>query len=399
MKRIITLVILILVPFVAFAQRTRGTANAHLQGRNVVGSLPKPSSDTHLDGTVVVQVKVDQYGNVTEAIPGVSGTTLTDKGLWNAARSAAMKAHFNTKADAPVIQTGTITYEYSSSDDNSGMTDGASVRSWHLDGRNASQLPLPSYQCNGAGEVTIIITVNNQGTVVDAKIDESVSSQDGCLRSFATRAARLSKFNASSSAPSRQMGTITYVFPKSNRHQDDVIELRSLGYDHLRFKDVEITGNFRDFARKIEEKGCVITESSDMGVILHGPFMGYPDALIIVYPDAATKDVVSVGAFLRSSDNWSSMESSFYNTVETYKKKYGDPQEYSTEFADGLLDSEYFRKQFVEDEKCHYYAKWYFEEGGIDIEIKYLNHRYGVLILYFDSQNSQKREDNILNEI
>ena len=90
--------------------RTTGAANAHLSGRSVVGSLPKPSYNAQLEGTVVVQVKVDQYGNVTEALPGVSGTTVTDKGLWNAARSAAMKAHFNTKADAPVIQTGTITY-------------------------------------------------------------------------------------------------------------------------------------------------------------------------------------------------------------------------------------------------------------------------------------------------
>ena len=51
--------------------------------------------NAQLEGTVVVQVKVDQYGNVTEALPGVEGTTVTDKSLWNAARSAAMKAHFN----------------------------------------------------------------------------------------------------------------------------------------------------------------------------------------------------------------------------------------------------------------------------------------------------------------
>ena len=92
--------------------RTEGNANAHLSGRSVVGSLPKPSYNAQLEGTVVVQVKVDQYGNVTEAVPGVEGTTVTDKGLWNAARNAAMKAHFNTSADAPVVQMGTITYKF-----------------------------------------------------------------------------------------------------------------------------------------------------------------------------------------------------------------------------------------------------------------------------------------------
>ena len=81
-----------------------------------------------------------------------------------------------------------------------------------LDGRKATHLPIPAYRCVGAGEVTVIITVNNQGTVVDAKVDDGASSKDGCLRSFATRAARLSKFNASTTAPARQLGTITYLF-------------------------------------------------------------------------------------------------------------------------------------------------------------------------------------------
>ena len=89
---------------------------------------------------------------------------------------------------------------------------GPSVLSWSLDGRRATHLPIPAYRCIGAGEVTVIITVNNQGTVVDAKVDDGASSKDGCLRSFATRAARLSKFNASTTAPARQMGTITYLF-------------------------------------------------------------------------------------------------------------------------------------------------------------------------------------------
>ena len=89
---------------------------------------------------------------------------------------------------------------------------GPSVLSWSLDGRKATHLPIPAYRCVGAGEVTVIITVNTQGTVIDAKIDDGASSKDGCLRSFATRAARLSKFNASTTAPARQMGTITYLF-------------------------------------------------------------------------------------------------------------------------------------------------------------------------------------------
>ena len=89
---------------------------------------------------------------------------------------------------------------------------GPSVLSWSLDGRNASHLPIPAYRCYGAGEVSFFITVNNRGDVVNAKVDDKVSAADDCLRKFAVRAARLSKFSASPSAPARQMGTITYAF-------------------------------------------------------------------------------------------------------------------------------------------------------------------------------------------
>jgi TonB family protein len=90
--------------------KTEGTANARVKGRNVLGALPKPNGNGQDEGTVVVAIKVDQYGNVTEAKPGAQGTTVTNSALWNAARAAAMKTHFNQSADAPVLQEGTITY-------------------------------------------------------------------------------------------------------------------------------------------------------------------------------------------------------------------------------------------------------------------------------------------------
>lgn len=91
-------------------RKTGGSTNAHVKGRNVVGSLPRPSYNSQATGEVVVQVKVDQYGNVTEAIAGAEGTSVTDKTLWTAARNAALKAHFNMDASAPAVQSGTITY-------------------------------------------------------------------------------------------------------------------------------------------------------------------------------------------------------------------------------------------------------------------------------------------------
>ena len=89
---------------------------------------------------------------------------------------------------------------------------GPSVVSYSLDGRKASRLPIPAYRCMGSGEVTVIITVDNAGNVLVAKIDENISSDDTCLRNFAIRAARSAKFSASPTAPARQVGNIVYAF-------------------------------------------------------------------------------------------------------------------------------------------------------------------------------------------
>lgn len=89
---------------------------------------------------------------------------------------------------------------------------GPSVLSYTLDGRKASKLPIPAYRCYAGGEVTVIITVNPQGMVIGAEVQDDISSTDNCLRSFAVRAARLSRFSRSSTAPARQTGEIVYRF-------------------------------------------------------------------------------------------------------------------------------------------------------------------------------------------
>lgn len=92
--------------------KTVGEPNARLKGRTVLGGLPSPGYAVEREGVVVVQIWVDNYGQVTKAIAGAEGTTVTDKTLWTAARNAAMSTHFNMAADAPVLQEGTITYNF-----------------------------------------------------------------------------------------------------------------------------------------------------------------------------------------------------------------------------------------------------------------------------------------------
>lgn len=90
--------------------KTQGEPNAKLKGRKVVGTLPSPSYGVQASGIVVVTIWVDNYGTVQKAVPGASGTTVADSNLWNAARKAAMEAHFDMSSDAPPMQEGTITY-------------------------------------------------------------------------------------------------------------------------------------------------------------------------------------------------------------------------------------------------------------------------------------------------
>lgn len=117
MKKLTIIIFTILLTVVsAQAQRSEGTASANLVGRSLVGNLPKLTTSAQVEGTVVVDIMVDQNGNVARAIPGVEGTSTTNYSVWNAARSAAMRAHFNMKADAPVLQTGTITYTFVASE-------------------------------------------------------------------------------------------------------------------------------------------------------------------------------------------------------------------------------------------------------------------------------------------
>jgi len=75
-------------------------------------SLPTPKYDYQGEGKVVVEVSVDRSGKVTQAIPGTKGSTTLDEYLLRVAKEAALKARFDAKADAPVVQKGTITYNF-----------------------------------------------------------------------------------------------------------------------------------------------------------------------------------------------------------------------------------------------------------------------------------------------
>jgi outer membrane biosynthesis protein TonB len=82
-----------------------------LSGRSMVAP-PKITNNTQEKGIVVVDIWVDNNGNVTKAIPGVRGSTTTSSILYKKAKDAALNTKFSAKPDAPAIQKGTMTFVF-----------------------------------------------------------------------------------------------------------------------------------------------------------------------------------------------------------------------------------------------------------------------------------------------
>ncbi|MDD2583471.1 MAG: hypothetical protein PHE99_00825 [Bacteroidales bacterium] len=89
---------------------------------------------------------------------------------------------------------------------------GPSVISYLLVGRKAMSLPIPVYKCVAGGDVAVAIIVNPKGYVVNATVIPDRSSSDNCIQEYAIKAAKSSRFTASSTAPNRQSGEIVYRF-------------------------------------------------------------------------------------------------------------------------------------------------------------------------------------------
>ena len=75
-------------------------------------SLIRPPYDLQKEGVVVVAITVDRSGRVTDATPGIKGSTTLEVDLLKLAKEAALKTRFESSNNAPIIQKGTITYVF-----------------------------------------------------------------------------------------------------------------------------------------------------------------------------------------------------------------------------------------------------------------------------------------------
>jgi hypothetical protein len=83
--------------------------------------------------------------------------------------------------------------------------------SYSLVDRTHTFLPTPVYLCEFGGKIVINITVDRNGNVIDAYVNSSSISSNGCLIDTALEYAKASSFNSDNNKPS-QLGTITFYF-------------------------------------------------------------------------------------------------------------------------------------------------------------------------------------------
>lgn len=88
-----------------------GDGNYRLGGRKALNKQ-KFVQECNESGIVVVQIEVNQNGEVTRAVPGVKGTTNSAACLLDPARRAALATRFNSDPNAPSKQVGTIIYNF-----------------------------------------------------------------------------------------------------------------------------------------------------------------------------------------------------------------------------------------------------------------------------------------------
>ncbi len=78
---------------------------------------------------------------------------------------------------------------------------------WHV-----KDIYVPSYKCKNGGTVVLQFSVDQQGNVLNASINNTQSTDDQCLRNEAYQSIIQARFNFDPKAAPKQQGSITYIF-------------------------------------------------------------------------------------------------------------------------------------------------------------------------------------------
>jgi hypothetical protein len=75
-------------------------------------NLETPRDDGQKTGKIAVRLSINKDGIVINAVPGVKGTTLNDRDLWEKCRQAVMGARLNQSENAPDVQFGVVVFNF-----------------------------------------------------------------------------------------------------------------------------------------------------------------------------------------------------------------------------------------------------------------------------------------------
>jgi hypothetical protein len=167
-------------------QETEGTSLSNQEIRNIA-----VNTATKLEN----EISTEKYISDVKNELGIKDPSETPEEVPNDETTVATE----TKDSRPVENKKNVVYR------------GPSVLNYALENRTKIYMPVPAFKCRGAGIITVGITVNNEGEVVNAII-ESTTSQEECISETALEAAKASRFNVSGSADPKQKGSITYQY-------------------------------------------------------------------------------------------------------------------------------------------------------------------------------------------
>ena len=91
---------------------TGASGSFSLEGRTLVGNIVPPQYNKDMEGKIVIVIRVNREGEVTDASYSPQNSTISDAQMIESARKAALQTRFSRNTNALFVQTGTITYNF-----------------------------------------------------------------------------------------------------------------------------------------------------------------------------------------------------------------------------------------------------------------------------------------------
>lgn len=139
---------------------------------------------------------------------------------------------------------------------------------------------------------------------------------------------------------------------------------------HYSFQGIEMNMKVGAFSTELSRKGYAIlyAKEDSTACILSGTFAGKDDCSIIVFGTPKSKIVWKVSILFPETKSWYSVKNNYMTLVESYTKKYGNPQKHFEFFSSPYEEGDGYEISAISLEKCHYLSM--FEKDNVTILIR-----------------------------